>query len=390
MRVACGIDETLHAVSFGEARRRNAAVLAGIEKAAHQARNRSDAGIEQTIRIGILDRDRLQRLVRTRCLHQRKASEIVGGRICQHQRSILAIEFDAVTGAEERRTAHLQAAAGARCKGERQCNAAFRITIRQREHAAAETRDVAAKPFEIVKAMADEIAEETAAAVTACLPALEAQPCCLVLDVPGHDHVAQPSERPAVQDRLGAPPRRQLGKIEVDDGRPPAPARAIEHDLCAREVGGERLLDEDGLSEIERAARDLRLQRRGNRDGDDRNGAVFDQRPPVAQPARDIRRAGKLGGPRRVGSRERHDLAARVGAKCRQQHVSPVIAADDAHADHGDLSAARNSGPGSRLGDGAVFIGMAAPPFSRPADSTSDAQTENPSSREPYNRAEIS
>src|SRR4029077_10279452 len=100
----------------------------------------------------------------------------------------------------------------------------------------AESRDGAEKPFEIVKAMTDEIAQQTTAAFPRTrLPALEAQARGLVLDVPGHDHMTQTPERAAVQDLFGAAPRRQLGKIEVDNGRLPASACRSEE----RRVGKE-------------------------------------------------------------------------------------------------------------------------------------------------------
>ena len=83
-------------------------------------------------------------------------------------------------------------------------------------------RDRAAKPFEIMEAMADEIAQHAAAVLAIRLPALEPQARRLVFDVPGHDDVAQSPDRAVVQHRLGSPPSRQLGKIEIDHRRPAA------------------------------------------------------------------------------------------------------------------------------------------------------------------------
>ena len=148
--------------------------------------------------------------------------------------------------------------------------------------------------------------------------------------------MTQTPERAAVQNLLRAAPRRQFGKVEVDDRRLPASPRRLEHGPRGGEIGGERLLDEDGLSEVERAARDLGLEIGRHRDGNGGDGAILDQRPPIAEPARDIRRPGQFGRARAIASRQRHDLAARIGAECGQQHGSPIVAADDADADHRD------------------------------------------------------
>jgi hypothetical protein len=126
-------------------------------------------------------------------------------------------------------------------------------------------------------------------------------------------------------------------------------ARGVEHGLRAGEIGRERFLDEYRLAETERTPRDLGLQVRRNRDGDRRDRAVIDQRPPVAEPARDADGPRQLGRASGVGARQRHHLAARVGAERRQQHGAPVVAADDSYSDHGNLSAAE-----ARAADAAV------------------------------------
>jgi hypothetical protein len=87
--------------------------------------------------------------------------------------------------------------------------------------------------------------------VAARLPALEAQPCGLVCEVPGHDHVPQAPDPAIIQDGLGALPRRQLWKVEIDDGGPRAFTRRFEDHLRAREIGGEGLLQEDRLPNFE-------------------------------------------------------------------------------------------------------------------------------------------
>ena len=72
-----------------------------------------------------LDRDRLQCPVRATCLLEREAVEIVRRRIGENQRSLLSVELDAMTAAEKRGAAHLQAAGGPGRKCKRQRDAAF-------------------------------------------------------------------------------------------------------------------------------------------------------------------------------------------------------------------------------------------------------------------------
>lgn len=59
------------------------------------------------------------------------------------------------------------------------------------------------------------------------------------------------------------------------------------------------------------------------RDGDHRNGALFDQCLPMAEPPRDIRGSSELRRARPVGSRKCNNLAAGVVAKCRDKDGSP-------------------------------------------------------------------
>src|SRR5499426_2846616 len=145
-------------------------------------------------------------------------------------------------GAEERRAAHLQAAAGARCESERQGNTSVRVPVGQRKQADREARDRAAKPFEIIKAMRYEVSQDPAATVAARLPAVEAQLGGSVCEVPGRDHVPQAPDPAIVQYRLGASPCRQLRKVEVDDDGPRALVRGFENGLRACEICGEGLL----------------------------------------------------------------------------------------------------------------------------------------------------
>src|SRR5262245_7453558 len=213
------IDQALHAVALGETRRRRATPLASIEEAADQARDRSNARIRARVAIGICHRDLLQRVIAAAGSPESEAAKIIDGGIDENERGVLAIELDTVAGTVQGGAAHLQAAAGARRKAERHRDAALRVTIRQRKQTGRESRNRAAKPLEIIKAMADEIAEETAAALAARLPAPEPRPRRLVFHVPGDHHVAQPSDEAVVQQRLGPAPGRQLRKVEIDRGR---------------------------------------------------------------------------------------------------------------------------------------------------------------------------
>src|SRR5258707_5736731 len=124
----------------------------------------------------------------------------------EKEAAALAIKLEAITRAEQRRAAHVHATAGARCESERQGDTAVGVPVGQREQAGREARDRAAKPFEIIKAMRHEVSQQPAATVAARLPAVEAQPCSPICEVPGHDDVPQAPDRAIVQESLGAPP----------------------------------------------------------------------------------------------------------------------------------------------------------------------------------------
>ncbi len=96
--------------------------------------------------------------------------------------------------------------------------------------------------------MGDEVSQKPAATVAARLPVLEAQPCGLACKIPGHDDVLQAADCAIVQNRLGALPRGQLRKVEIDNGGPSAFARRFENRARAYEIGGEWLLEKDWLS----------------------------------------------------------------------------------------------------------------------------------------------
>src|SRR5262245_24863940 len=127
MGASRGLDQALHAIALGKARRRRAAVLAGIEEAADQAGDRRNARVRKQVGVRALHRNRLHHVVAAARLLKGKAAEIVGGGVDQKERAVLAVELDAMTGAEEGGAAHLQAAARARRKGERERDAALRV-----------------------------------------------------------------------------------------------------------------------------------------------------------------------------------------------------------------------------------------------------------------------
>jgi Glycosyl transferase family 2 len=96
-----GVDEALHPVSIGHAGRRGAAALAGVHEAAHQARHRADARVRALIRVRLLNWNCVQRIFAPAPKPELKAAKIIGARVRQDERPLLAIEFDAMTGTEE-------------------------------------------------------------------------------------------------------------------------------------------------------------------------------------------------------------------------------------------------------------------------------------------------
>src|SRR5262249_44885508 len=149
--------------------------------------------------------------------------------------------------------------ARSKCQGKRDA-AILIIGPGQSNDAASEPGDRAAEPFQIIEAMADEIAQDAPAIVTARLPAFQAQPGCLVLDVPGDDHVPQPPDVAARKKSTRPLPGRKLRKIEVDRARRASSSGALKHRFGTGEIYSQGLFDEDRLAAIKRAHGDLRLQ----------------------------------------------------------------------------------------------------------------------------------
>ena len=73
-----------------------------------QPRHRRDAAVGILRVVRIVDGDGFKRRSRPLGVKQFEAAHVVGARIMQHQRAVLAKEFDAVAGAEKRRAAHGQ------------------------------------------------------------------------------------------------------------------------------------------------------------------------------------------------------------------------------------------------------------------------------------------
>src|SRR5208337_2222199 len=101
-----------------------------------------------------------QPIIAARSLHQREIAEIVGSRVGQNERAFVAVELDALSRSEKGRAAHLQAAAGARGKRQRQRDARLRVAAGQVEQATAQAANRSAEPFEIMKAVGDEIPQD--------------------------------------------------------------------------------------------------------------------------------------------------------------------------------------------------------------------------------------
>src|SRR5215468_770537 len=129
MRAPRGVDEPLNAISLNHAGRRSAAALACVHEALDQPPRRPDTRIRRWVLVGALNWDKFQRGVAAARDPELEAAKIIGGRIEQDEGAILAVDLEAMTGAEKRRAAHLQTAGSARCEGERQCNAAIRFAV---------------------------------------------------------------------------------------------------------------------------------------------------------------------------------------------------------------------------------------------------------------------
>ncbi len=114
VRAPGGVHQPLHAIAFGKSGRGRAAAFDGVEKAFGQPRHRCDAAVGILRVDRIADGDAFERRRRPLGVKQFEAAHVIGARIMQHQRAVLAEEFDAVAGAEKGRAAHAQAAQAGR------------------------------------------------------------------------------------------------------------------------------------------------------------------------------------------------------------------------------------------------------------------------------------
>src|ERR1700739_523947 len=111
-----------------------------------------------------------------------------------------------------------------------------------------------------MEAVADEIAEHTAAFGAAGLPVLEAHPRAVILDVPVDFDVAQATDSSTVDQRFRLCPAHYFAEIEIDHGHTATRFGGTDHALGSCEVGRHRLFREYRLAQLERANGDLRLQ----------------------------------------------------------------------------------------------------------------------------------
>ena len=193
-----------------------------------------------------------------------------------------------------------------------------------------------------MQGVADEIAERAAAVGRARLPAPHAHARRVILDVPGHHHVAERADRAVVDQRLGFAPRRNFREAEIDHGRRTA-GGLPQHGRRAVQVDGEGLFDEHRLAACQRAHRDRRLQAGRGRDCDRVDLGVLHKLLPAAECTRHCTLTRDFGGARRVGAGKRNDRAARIGAKCRQQDAPAIVATHDAQTDHGRCRSPRRN-----------------------------------------------
>ena len=159
-----------------------------------------------------------------------------------------------------------------------------------------------------------------------------------MFEIPSCDHGLQAPDLTSIQDRLGPPPRGQLWKVEIDDGGTTAPACRFDNHLGICDVGRQRLFEKHWFSKLEGILRNRRLEIRRHRDRDHRHVILLDQCPPIAQSARDIRGASKLGRSFRISSRQGNDFAAWIITECRDKHPSTVVAPHDANPNHARCS----------------------------------------------------
>ena len=95
MRLAHGIEQRLHTITFGKARRHRPAPFDCVEKAAGHARHRGNAAFTGKLPIEriVFNRDGREHCGRAAAVAHGEAAHIVRRRIGQHQRALLAVQI---------------------------------------------------------------------------------------------------------------------------------------------------------------------------------------------------------------------------------------------------------------------------------------------------------
>ena len=331
VRTLRGVHQLLHATALGKPWRRGAAAFDGVEKFLGEPRHRRNAavGILRVVRID--HGDAFERRRRPLGVKQFEAAHVIGARIMQHQRAVLAEELDAMTGAKIGRATHGEGNQGSRLELQCHCYGRFQVTfVRQSTNARRQAGDRSAEPLKIVETVTDEIAQHAAAVVTHGFPIAHAQLQGAAFDMPMHDDMAQRADGAGIEHRFGAFPAHDLMEIEIDRGRLSAEFRLSQHGARGVQVAGHRLFDKHRLAEFKCADRDLPLQARRRGDGDRLHARILDQWAPAAVAPSDVGFERKRGRACRVSAGKRHHLATRVGAKRGQLHAASVIGSDNA------------------------------------------------------------
>ena len=143
-------------------------LLDRVEETAGEPRHRRDARLvgKPAVERIVLDGDRHERAAGPARVAQRKAAHVVGGRIGQHQRAVVAVELQPMAAAEIRRrssSTRLPAAPDAKRELQRHASVSNAGSSGRPDSRADRPVDRPAEPFEIVQRVADEIAERAAA-----------------------------------------------------------------------------------------------------------------------------------------------------------------------------------------------------------------------------------
>ena len=261
VRALGGVDQLLHAVARREIRLRAAAFFDRVEEALGEPRHRRDAAVRLADVGRVLDRDARERRRPALGVKQFEAAHVVGFRIVQHQRAVLAVELQPVPRPEKRRAAHRQAHRLSAGEHQRHRRGGLQaVVVRQAGEPRRQLRNRPVEPFEIMEAVRDEIAEHAAAVVGQRLPVAHAHLDRAVLHLPMHRDMPQPPDRAVVEHLLGALPGDDLGEIEIEHRRFGRALGGAQHGARVGQGARHRLLAEHRLAERQRGDSDPRLQ----------------------------------------------------------------------------------------------------------------------------------